>query len=100
MADTTTVRVVARMIAKPETIAELQSVLTGLVEPTRVEEGCVSYELLQNVADSTDFTFVEQWSTDAALDAHLASPHLQAALERLGDLLAGEPDIQRYRLVR
>ena len=92
-------RVVAHITAKPDTVDETKKVLLGLIEPTRAEEGCVTYELLQNNADPTDLTFVEEWSGDGALDAHLATPHIQKALEPFGDLLAAPPDIRRYTLI-
>lgn len=76
-----------------------RAVLTALLEPTRREPGCIRYELLQNSSDPGDFTFVEEWESDAALDAHLATPHVQAALARLRPLLGAPPDIRRYRLV-
>src|SRR5690606_5074249 len=94
-----TLRVVAHITAKPDTVDETKKVLLGLIEPTRAEEGCVTYELLQNNADPTDLTFVEEWSGDSALDAHLATSHIQNALERFGDLLAAPPDIRRYTLI-
>lgn len=93
------VRVVARVVARPGKVEELRAVLQGLVEPTRKEPGCVTYELLQNKADPTDFTFVEEWSSEAALDAHLQSPHLRNARMRLPDLAAADPDIRRYTVV-
>lgn len=92
-------RVVARMVARAESVDEVREVLSGLVAPTRAEAGCVVYELLQNRADPTDFTFVEEWESDAALDAHLSAPHLRGALSMLPGLLAAEPDIRRYRVV-
>jgi len=95
-----TLRVVARMIARPEAAGEVRAVLSGLVAPTRAEAGCLGYELLQNTSDPTDFTFVEEWEDDAALDAHLATEHISAALSRLPGLLAREPDIRRYRVVK
>lgn len=92
-------RVVARMMAKAESVDEVREILSGLVAPTRAEGGCVSYELLQNRADPTDFTFVEEWEGDAALDAHLSSAHIRSARSRLPGLLAAEPDIRRYSVV-
>lgn len=90
-------KVVAHLISKPDTIDQTREVLLGLVGPTRVENGCIAYELFQNNTDPTDFTFVEEWTDDAALDAHLESPHLIDAKTKLGDLLAAEPDIRRYK---
>lgn len=94
-----TLRVVAHIPARQDTIEAVRSVLLGLIEPTRAEDGCIVYELLQNDADPTDFTFVEEWTDRASLEAHLASPHVQAALAKVPDLLSGEPDIRTYALI-
>jgi quinol monooxygenase YgiN len=72
----------------------------GLIEPTRKEEGCITYELLQNKADPTDFTFVEEWQSENVLDRHAASDHLKAATENLRGMIAAAPDIRRYLLVK
>lgn len=95
-----TLRVVARMVANPGDVDEVRSILSGLVGPTRAEPGCIAYELLQNRHDPTDFTFVEEWEGDAALDAHLSSEHIRSARARLPGLLAAEPDIRRYSVVK
>lgn len=93
------IRVVAHITAKPEKIEELKEMLLGLIAPTRVEAGCSRYELHQNNADPTDFAFIEEWESDAALDAHLSAPHLQAAFPRVPELCSAAPDIRRYTLV-
>ncbi len=91
-----TVRVVARIVAKSEKVNELHTLLHGLLEPTRKEQGCVNYELLHNRADPTDFTFVEEWASQPAVGAHLQTPHMQQALLKLPDLAAEAPDIRSY----
>ena len=94
------IRVVAHLTSKHETIDETRATLEGFVEPTRAETGCVYYELMQNNDDPTDFTFVEEWESDETLDAHLESPHITAFKERAGELLARDPDIRRYTLLK
>lgn len=93
------IHVVARLTARPETAAALQTVLLSLIEPARQEQGCLCYVLLQNAADSADFTFIEEWADTAALEAHLLTPHLQAALAQALPLLAMAPDIRRYTAI-
>lgn len=94
-----TVRVVARIVALPTKVEEVKSILCGIIEPTRKESGCIQYELQQNHQDPTDFVFVEEWESDALLDAHLASALLEATGSKLDGLLTVSPDIRRYRLV-
>ncbi len=92
-------RVVARIVAKPDKVDEVRALLSGLIEPTRAEGGCVSYELLQNRADPTDFTFVEEWRDDSALESHFNTGHIKGALARFQELAAEPLDLRRYRSV-
>ena len=94
-----TITVVAHIKSKPETIDGTRELLTSLILPTRIEEGCVTYKLYQNEADPTDFAFVEEWTSNEDLDAHLASDHLKMAGVRGAELFAAPPDIRRYRLL-
>lgn len=93
------IRVVAQLIAFPHKIEEAKALLLELVELTRKETGCLQYDLLQNQADPTDFTFVEEWESHESLDAHLASEHIQSAIAKLPQLIASGPDIRRYTLL-
>ena len=94
------IRIVAKVVAKPDSVDLVCSILSELVEPTRNESDCISYELLQNRTDPADFTFVEEWETDAAIDAHLTTKHIRDALTKLPGLISGEPDIRRYSVVK
>jgi quinol monooxygenase YgiN len=96
----TSLRVVARIKARAETVSEVRELLSSLVEPTRKEFGCITYEFLQNTEDPTDFTFVEEWESDAALASHLASDHLEAIGPKLEPFVAAPPDIRKYSLVK
>ncbi|OYE01938.1 putative quinol monooxygenase [Nostoc sp. 'Peltigera membranacea cyanobiont' 232] len=78
-----TIHVVARFVALPDKVEKLKAILLGLIEPTRLEAGVIKYELLQNQSDPTDFTFVEEWESEAALDTHLASVRLQVPIAKL-----------------
>lgn len=86
-------RVVARLIAFPDKVEAAKDLLLGLIEPTQKEAGCIHYDLLQNQSDPTEFTFVEEWEFHEALDTHLASVHIQAAIAHIPGLIAEGPDI-------
>lgn len=94
-----TIRVVARVVALPDRVEAVKSILISIVSPTRQEKGCIKYELLQNNADPTDFTFVEEWESETLLEKHLASSHIKAASLELEDLVTVPPDIRRYHLI-
>lgn len=94
------IHIVARIIAQTDKVAEVREILLGLVELTRKEEGCISYELLGNKNDPTDFTFVEVWANQDAINAHFATTYVQSALAKVPSLVAKAPDIQYYSVLK
>lgn len=94
-----TLHIVARLKARPEKVGELRAVLLGLLSPTRVESGCLRYQMFVNMEDPTEFTFTEEWTDPASLDAHFETAHIRGALERFPELLAEELDLRRNALV-
>jgi quinol monooxygenase YgiN len=77
--------VVAYMKAAPGKRDELKAELEALIEPTSKEDGYVNYDLHQGIEDPDTFIFYENWESAAALDAHLATPHLV----RFADIMHG-----------
>jgi len=59
----------------------------SLINPTRKENGCISYELYQDTVNPGIFTFIEEWQSKQHLDVHLQSPHLIKAGEEFAKIL-------------
>ncbi len=59
-----------------------------LIEATRKEAGCISYELYRKAAEPDTLVFVESWRDRAAVDAHFSEPHLKAFQAAMAELLA------------
>ena len=89
----------ATLIARPDTVDATREALASLVEPSQAEDGCEHYELFQSADDPARFQTVERWAGPEAVQAHLASAHVQAALAAAGDLLGAEPVIQSFERV-
>ena len=99
MAETATLQVIARVIARPDTVDAVKRILVGMLEPSRNEEGCLIYELMQCQDDPTDFTFVEEWTDAAALERHAASPHIAGVQAELRALVAVPTQVRKYTLI-
>ncbi len=86
--------IIGTVTARPETRDELATLLMAQVAPTRAEAGCINYDLHVDAADPCVFIFYENWTDRAALDAHLAMPHLQPLFSQLDRLLARPVEIR------
>lgn len=93
------IRSIALTVARPDKVEEVQSILEGLIEPTRQEKGCLLYELWQNGDDPTDFVLVEEWESKEALEKHFTSPHM-LNMPDPSSFVAAPPDIRRYQLIK
>ena len=92
--------IIARFRAKAGQESRLRQELQRLLAPTRAEAGCISYDLHQSQSDPALFVFYENWASQAALDAHFQTPHLQALLKLVPDLVDGRPDITKWTIVK
>lgn len=82
--------VVATIPASPDAVDDLRTALQDLVAATRQEPGCLAYDLYESAAAEGVFVTVEKWSDQAALDAHMQTPHIAAALAAAEGRLAGD----------
>jgi len=85
-----TLNVVAIVETSADKVEELKAVCLGLIEPTRKENGCISYDLYQDITNPGKFTFLENWKSKEHLDIHLKTPHLVAAGASFGKLATKE----------
>lgn len=90
------IRVVARIIAMEGKAETVKQALLALIAPTRQEEGCLVYTLLQDSERPYEFVVLEEWSSQEAFANHLSSPHFNQATDTLANLLADTPSIRTY----
>jgi quinol monooxygenase YgiN len=82
------VTVLAHIKAKTGMEEKVKAELLALVNPTKMEEGCITYDLHQACADNALFVFYENWNSKEHLDKHMATAHFQAFSTKADELLA------------
>jgi len=90
--------VIATLIAQPGQGSVLQQHLETLVQATRQEPDCITYELHQDLENPDAFYMFERWADAAALHSHDGSAHIQAFRAAAGDLL-GHFEVKRLSLI-
>ncbi|MDQ1531572.1 MAG: hypothetical protein QOE37_1677 [Microbacteriaceae bacterium] len=74
-------------VAKPEHSAELLERLVALARASHADPGCIVYRVFQDRDRADRFVLVEDWSDQAALEAHNAQPYVTQFLSAAGPLL-------------
>ena len=68
--------IVATIEAVPEATELVRSELLKLVLPTRLEAGCLQYDLHQDNTNPAVFLFYENWESRELWQAHMNSDHI------------------------
>lgn len=80
--------VVGRLVARAGKEHELGKALLEVAGASRQEPGCINYDLHVDRDDPGRFLIYENWTSDAALQAHFDMPHSRGLAARFEDLLA------------
>jgi quinol monooxygenase YgiN len=65
-------------------IGRLTDAMARNVEATRAEEGCEHYAYAVDVSDPNLLHVAERWSDEAAIERHMASPHMGEFMAQIG----------------
>lgn len=77
------IKVIARSKIKTGSLPKVLVLYDELTQKTRKEEGCVSYELFQEVHDENSLTLIEEWNDLQALEKHTQTPHFIDLVDKL-----------------
>ncbi len=89
---------IAKFELKPNYIEEFINLSEGMLEPSRSEDGCIHYELLQNPYNPALFTFYEKWKSQADLEEHFEKHYFGEFVNNISDLIVGEGDVTTYEV--
>ena len=82
------VTVVAKLIVHEAAVENVKTELLKLIEPTRIEEGCIEYRLHQDNDDPKVFIFFEMWENLACLEQHMTTPHFNSYIAAVEGMIA------------
>lgn len=61
----------------PENLPSVRPHLMALVEATRARDGCIAYDVAEDLFDPGLIRFSEEWPDEASLIAHLKAAHIE-----------------------
>ncbi|MBO9410646.1 MULTISPECIES: putative quinol monooxygenase [unclassified Ruegeria] len=79
----------------PEGVERAAKAAQEMVAETVKEQGCNVYEFSQVLGHSNRFRVYEEWESQAALEAHFATPHMEVFRAVLGEVGVISNDICR-----
>lgn len=70
--------VIADIWIRPDSHEVFFAAARDMLAATRSEDGCIRYDLVQNIEDPRHLTFVEEWESREHLSAHFETAHMAA----------------------
>lgn len=91
------VKVIAKSFVKADKLDKALELSKEMVEKTVKEDGCIEYELYQDIKDPKVMIIIEEWEKVEDLNKHMASEHFKRIIPQLNELreMASEINILR-----
>ncbi|MGF7480742.1 putative quinol monooxygenase [Providencia sp. SP181] len=87
-------KVIAEDFIKAEAIETVMPLYQELVEATKQEPLCISYDLYVDQKNPGHFIFIEEWPDQHALDIHCASEHFKRLVPLINSYKKSDPIIK------
>jgi len=85
--------VTATITANPDERDKIIKKSQDLIESTRLESGCISYNLYASTEDDNILLMLERWENQEVLESHMQTKHFKAFGADIKNLLARKLDI-------
>ena len=90
--------VIAKLRAKAGHAGDFVRLGEHIVKGTVQEEGCITFEMLQDPTDPESFTYYEKWRSRDDLELHFKEPHFLEFGKAIEPMLDGTVSIVLYEV--
>jgi len=86
---------IATLPVKEDKAEEFEALLRDLMAKVKANEpGCLVYDMFKLKGEAATYVMMEQYASQADLDAHGKTPYFQEAFGKLGGMMSGAPDMK------
>lgn len=86
----------ARIKVKADAVGQFLTYAQVIVLASNLEQGCLVYNLYQEVGDPSSFIFYEEYENQEAIDFHNATNHFKTFIGQITEILDGTPVIEVF----
>ncbi|MGX7023796.1 putative quinol monooxygenase [Vagococcus hydrophili] len=90
---------IAEDFIKVEKISTVLPYYEELVEKTRQEPGCISYELTKDLKNEGHFIFLERWVNEDALTFHTKTEHFKRLVPLIDQHISEKAKYTRMEII-
>jgi len=94
------ITITAKSLIKEGKEEDFKILAIKLVQESRKEKGCLSYNLYKDLKNPNIFTFIEEWKNEEAIKLHNDSIHFTTIVPKMAELREGKPEINLYQMIK
>lgn len=82
-------KIIAEITLKPNVSEAMKPIFEKVVSASQAEDGCIYYDLHQDISDTTNtkFVMVEIWKNQEAINSHNETPHFNTFKQASADYI-------------
>ena len=93
------ITIIARFDVKADCVDKFIRCACECARNSRREKGNLSYKVFSSRENNSQFTFIEEWVNDTAIELHGKTTHFQEFIANISSLTNGEPVIEQVMSV-
>lgn len=93
------IKIIAKMTIQEDKVEACKNIIEDLVEATRKEDGCIQYQLFQDVRNTNVLTFIEEWQNNDAFKIHTKTEHFLNIMPKIKEMLEKDMEVSINTLV-
>ncbi|MCB2313861.1 antibiotic biosynthesis monooxygenase [Clostridium tagluense] len=93
------ITIVAKNSIKQGKTEEFKLLAEKLINESRKESGCISYNLYEDSNNCNILTFIEEWENSEAINIHNNSEHFTSIVPKFGELKQSQSEVNLYKRV-
>ena len=93
------ITIVAKKTIKQGKLEEYKTLVEKLIDESRKEEGCISYNLFEDINNPNILTFIEEWRSEEEIKLHNNSEHYTSIVPKGVDLQEGKTEVNLYKMI-
>ena len=93
------ITIVAKKLIKQGKLEEFKALAEKLINESRKEEGCIAYNLYEDINNPYILTFIEEWKSEEDIKLHNITEHFTSIVPQFTDLQEGKTEVNLYRII-
>ncbi|MGH4117678.1 putative quinol monooxygenase [Clostridium sp.] len=93
------ITIVAKNTIKQSKVLEFKLLAEKLINESRKEIGCMSYNLYEDSNNFNILTFIEEWESEEAINLHNNSEHFTSIVPKFAELKESQSEMNLYKKI-